>query len=68
MGLAFQLGMPRCHLRGLQLLFLVDMQNGNLFDLTEDAKNLGWFDQLPDLEIKRCSYDGKLYAYPVNKI
>ncbi len=39
-------------------------KNGNLFDLTEDAKNLGWFDQLPDLEIKRCSYDGKLYAYP----
>lgn len=39
-------------------------RNGNLYDLSADAKALGWFDKLPDLEIKRCSYDGKLYAYP----
>ena len=24
----------------------------------------GWFHKLPELEIKRCSYKGKLYAFP----
>lgn len=39
-------------------------RDGMLYDLTEDAKALGWFEKLPDLEIKRCSYQGRLYAYP----
>jgi len=39
-------------------------KDGKLFDLSADAKTLGWLDRLPDLEIKRCSYGGKLYAYP----
>ncbi len=39
-------------------------REGHLYDMTEDAEKLGWFDKLPELEIKRCSCDGKLYAYP----
>lgn len=37
---------------------------GYLYDLTSAAQQLGWFDKLPEIEIDRCSYNGRLYAYP----
>jgi raffinose/stachyose/melibiose transport system substrate-binding protein len=38
--------------------------NGHLLALTDAANQLGWFHELPELEIKRNSYNGQLYAYP----
>jgi len=37
---------------------------GLLYNMTEDAKKLGWFNVLPKLMIEACSYKGGLYAYP----
>jgi raffinose/stachyose/melibiose transport system substrate-binding protein len=37
---------------------------GALYDMTEDAKRLGWYDVIPDMLIKRNSYKGHLYGYP----
>lgn len=42
-------------------------KDGKLVDLTEAANKYGWFDKLPELEIKRCSYKGKLYAFPTEQ-
>ncbi len=39
-------------------------RQGQLLDLTDAANEYGWFHKLPELEIKRCSYQGKLYAFP----
>jgi len=39
-------------------------RNGALLNLDPYAKKYGWFHELPELEIKRCSYKGHLYAYP----
>jgi raffinose/stachyose/melibiose transport system substrate-binding protein len=39
-------------------------RQGKLLDLTEAANKYGWFHKLPELEIKRCSHNGKLYAFP----
>lgn len=37
---------------------------GELYPMTEMAKEFGWFEKLTDLAISYCSYKGDLYAYP----
>jgi len=37
---------------------------GYLYDMTADAKEYGWYSRLPGWAIDRCSYKGRLYAYP----
>jgi len=42
-------------------------REGLLYDMTEGAKKLGWFDRFPDNIIAQVSDKGRLYAYPTEQ-